>query len=284
MAKPNLYATPGTRGKKVSLSKIDSAFSADLNKARGAEVLISLGEELNRLQELLYAASTHAVLVVLQGMDTSGKDGTIRHVMKWFNPQGCRVENFKVPTSEELAHDFLWRVHKVTPEHGQITVFNRSHYEDVLAARVLKLAPEKEWRKRYEKINEFEELLSENKTIIAKFFLHISKAEQEKRLLAREAAAEKSWKLSVGDWENRKLWSDYQRAYEDALGECSTPQAPWHVIPADKKWFRNVAVAQALVETLRPIKKEWSEVLNTQSKARLEELKRFRSSQPQGAP
>ncbi len=277
MAKTNLYATPIAPGKKVSLSKIDSNFSADLNKAQGEEKLAALGEELNRLQELLYAASTHALLIVLQGMDTSGKDGAIRHVMKFFNPQGCRVESFKVPTSEELAHDFLWRVHKVTPARGQITVFNRSHYEDVLVTRVHKLIEKNVWKKRYEQINEFEELLTENKTIVVKFFLHISKDEQEERLLAREAETEKAWKLSTGDWEQRKFWDNYQRAYEDALSECSTPAAPWFIVPANKKWFRNIAVAQTLVEMLRGYESEWERVLSVQSKARLEELKKYRA-------
>lgn len=276
--KPPAYATPVMPGKKVSLHKIDAAFTADLDKARAETELQAVGAELNRLQALLYAADTHALLIVLQGMDTAGKDGTIRHVTKFFNPQGCRIESFKVPTPQERAHDFLWRVHKVAPARGQITVFNRSHYEDVLAARVLNLVPEKIWRKRYNQINEWEELLLENNTLIVKFFLHISPQEQEKRLLAREAEPEKAWKLSVADWENRKLWDDYQRAYEDALSACSTRDAPWHVIPADKKWFRNLAVAQALIEKLQAYESQWKEVLDAQSKARVDELKAFRES------
>lgn len=276
MAKTSSYATPVAPGKKVQLSKIDSSFHDGLDKAQGELELSQLGDELNRLQELLYAASTHALLVVLQGMDTSGKDGAIRHVMKFFNPQGCQIESFKVPSSEELSHDYLWRVHKVAPARGQIVVFNRSHYEDVLVTRVQKLVEEKVWKKRYEQINEFEELLTENKTIVVKFFLHISKEEQEKRLMAREADVEKAYKLSTSDWEQRKLWNAYQDACEDALEQCSTPAAPWYVVPADKKWFRNLAVAQALVETLCAHEDEWEGVLRKESKARVAELKAFR--------
>lgn len=263
-------------GKKIQLSKVDPSFVAGLRKAQGAELLAVMGEELNHLQELLFAAGTHSLLVVLQGMDTSGKDGTIRHVMKYFNPQGCRVQNFKVPSTEELAHDFLWRVHRVTPSRGQVTVFNRSHYEDVVAVRVQKLAPDEVWKGRYGHINAFENLLSDNRTIVLKFFLHISSDEQEKRLLAREAETEKAWKLSVGDWQQRKLWDDYQRAYEDVLCECSTPAAPWMIVPADKKWFRNLAVAQVLIETLRVYENQWEEVLAQRSKEKLAELKNFR--------
>jgi PPK2 family polyphosphate:nucleotide phosphotransferase len=257
---------------------VDSSFTAGLVKAQGEELLASLGDELNRLQELLFAAGTHSLLIVLQGMDTSGKDGAIRHVMKYFNPQGCRVESFKAPSSEELAHDFLWRIHKVTPARGQVAVFNRSHYEDILAVRVQKLAEREVWEERYQRINEFESLLMENNTLIVKIFLHISKEEQEKRLLAREAETEKSWKLNIGDWEQRKFWSTYQQAYEDVFRKCSTPAAPWLIVPADKKWFRNLAIAQTLVETLGAYESDWERVLAAQSKTKLAELKKFRES------
>ena len=263
---------------KVLLSQIDTTQTAGLQKEEGQKQFAAVGEELTRLQELLYAAGIHSLLVVLQGMDTAGKDGTIRNVGRFINPQGCRVESFKVPTPEELAHDFLWRVHKVTPGRGQVTIFNRSHYEDVLAARVLSLVPEDLWRKRYEQINLFEKLLAENNTIIVKFFLHICRNEQEKRLLAREEKPEKAWKLSVGDWENRNLWDDYQAAYQDAINNCSTEYAAWHIVPADKKWFRNLAVAQTLVETLRKHEAGWSDVLSAQSKERLQELQAYRKS------
>jgi len=270
------YAIRIEAGQKNSLTKIPTAAPRELNKEIALEKLEALGRELNRLQELLYAAGTHSLLLVLQGMDTSGKDGTIRGVMNYVNPQGCRVESFKVPNSEELAHDFLWRVHRVTPAKGMIAVFNRSHYEDVLVVRVQNLAPEKVWKARYEQINNFETLLAQNNTIIVKCFLHISKEEQEERLMAREAEAEKAWKLSVGDWENRQYWDDYQKASHDALTKCSTEHAPWHVIPADKKWFRNLAVAQLLVEILKPYEKEWKKVLAQRSEAGIAELKAFR--------
>jgi PPK2 family polyphosphate:nucleotide phosphotransferase len=270
------YVTYATPRKKSSLEKVDPAFTAKLAKSQGEELLESLGEELNRLQELLFAAGTHSLLVVLQGMDTAGKDGAIRHVMKYFNPQGCRVESFKAPTSEELAHDFLWRVHKVTPARGQVTVFNRSHYEDIVAVRVQKLAGREVWEKRYQRINEFESLLIENNTLIVKFFLHISKEEQEERLLEREAETEKEWKLNVGDWEQRKLWSAYQQAYEDVFHRCSTPAAPWLIVPADKKWFRNLAIARTLVDTLSAHERDWERVLTAESKTKLAELKKFR--------
>ena len=272
------YAIKVNPDKKFQLSKIETSPKTDETKESAIEKLKVLGEELNHLQELLHAAGTHSLLVVLQGMDTSGKDGAIRGVMKNFNPQGCRVETFKVPISEELAHDFLWRIHQVTPPHGQIVVFNRSHYEDVLVVRVQKLAPPEVWKARYDHINNFENLLAAQNTIIVKCFLHISKDEQEKRLLAREAEVEKAWKLTVNDWEQREFWSDYQDAYQDALANCSTPFAPWFVLPADRKWFRNLALAEVLVEALKPHKKEWLEALDKRSKKSLEELKAFRAS------
>ena len=273
------YAIEIKPGKQVQLSKIETSAHADETKESAAAKLIALGEQLNHLQEMLYAAGTHSLLVVLQGMDTSGKDGAIRGVMRYFNPQGCRVESFKAPSSEELAHDFLWRVHKVTPSRGVVGVFNRSHYEDVLASRVQKLVPEKVWKARYRQINNFEESLAQNNTIIVKAFLHISEDEQEKRLLAREADIEKAWKLAVNDWEQRRLWSHYQSAYEDAIGKCSTPAAPWFVLPADRKWFRNLALAELLVETLKPYEKEWRGVLDAHSKKSLEELKAYRAGE-----
>ena len=275
MAK-NSYTVRVAGGKKVALSKIDTSFTAGLDKAAAPKELEALRAELERLQELLFAAHTHSLLIVLQGMDTSGKDGAIRGALGGFNPQGCRVETFKVPTAEELGHDFLWRVHKVTPVLGQVTIFNRSHYEDVLVVRVHNLVEQKVWQKRYDHINRFEELLTDSNTIVVKFFLHISKQEQEERLLAREADTEKAWKLSVGDWQQREYWSDYQRAYEDALTQCSTNHAPWHVVPADKKWFRNVAIAKTLVEMLSSYESCWKKKLAMESKARLAELKAYR--------
>jgi len=207
-------------------------------------------ERLTDLQEMLYAQGKHALLIVLQGMDTSGKDGTIKHVMGAFNPQGVQVSPFKVPTEEELSHDFLWRVHKITPRRRMIGIFNRSHYEDVLVVRVLKLAPENVWRRRYEHINAFERLLADNGVTIVKFFLHISRAEQARRFRKRQQKPSKQWKFSPGDLETRKLWDDYVAAFEDALTKCNTDYAPWYIIPANHKWFRNLVVSDILVRTM----------------------------------
>ncbi len=270
------YAIRIAAGRKSTLDKIPTGAPDELNKELAHEALGEVGQELNRLQELLYAAGTHSLLLVLQGMDTSGKDGTIRGVMNFVNPQGSRIESFKSPSSEELAHDFLWRVHRVTPAKGMIAVFNRSHYEDVLIVRVQKMVPDKVWKARYEQINDFEKMLAHNNTIIVKCFLHISKEEQEKRLMAREAEVEKAWKLSVADWEQRQYWNEYQTANHDVLTKCSTDYAPWHVIPADKKWFRNLAVAQLVMETLKPYEKEWKKELAKRSEAGIAELKAYR--------
>jgi PPK2 family polyphosphate:nucleotide phosphotransferase len=207
--------------------------------------------ELDRLQELLYADGRYALLIVLQGMDTSGKDGTVRHVFEGVNPQGVRVRSFKAPTPEEASHDFLWRVHPHAPGKGEIAIFNRSQYEDVLAARVHRSVPVAEWSKRFDEINAFERELKHEGTTVLKFFLHISRAEQTRRLQARIDDPTKQWKLSPSDLQERKLWSAYMRAYEAMLGRTSTPAAPWYIVPADHKWFRNLVVSTVLVETLR---------------------------------
>jgi PPK2 family polyphosphate:nucleotide phosphotransferase len=264
---------PGTR---VRLKDYDPAESGGMDKAAGVARFAELNAELDVLQEELHAAGANSVLMVLQGMDTSGKDGAIRAVMRNLNPQGVRVESFKVPTDEELAHDFLWRVHKVTPGKGQFGVFNRSHYEDVLVVRVHDLAPEKVWQARYEHINQFEALLADSGTIILKFFLHISKKEQEERLHEREEEVGKAWKLSAGDWREREKWDAYQEAYEDALSKCSTKAAPWYVVPADRKWFRNLAITEALVHTLGGYRDDWKAALEELSQAKLAELAAYR--------
>src|SRR5262245_44291422 len=270
-------------GKKVKLKDYDPNYNAGLDREAGKTEFANLNGELDVLQEELYAAGLHSVLMVLQGMDTSGKDGAIRNVLLNVNPQGCRVESFKVPTAEELAHDFLWRVHKVAPPKGILGVFNRSHYEDVLVVRVHKLAPEQVWKARYDQINNFERLLADNGTIILKFFLHISKDEQEQRLLAREQEVEKAWKLSAGDWRERTYWDDYQKAYEDALSRCSTDQAPWYVVPANRKWFRNLAISEALVMRLKEYRGEWRvalKQLSERGRAELAALRAEKSNQP----
>jgi PPK2 family polyphosphate:nucleotide phosphotransferase len=201
----------------------------------------------------LYAENRRALLLVLQGMDTAGKDGTIRHVMSGINPQMCQVVPFKQPSPEELDHDFLWRIHRAVPRRGNIGIFNRSQYEDVLVVRVHNLVPEAQWRARYDRINEFERLLTDGGVTIVKCFLHISKDEQRERLQARLDDATKRWKFSKGDLAERKLWDDYQQAYEDALTRCNTEHAPWHVIPADRKWYRNLVISELLRNTLEEI-------------------------------
>ena len=246
---------------EVAIGDLPTAANGGLTKAQGEERLAELSEELDELQELLYAAGRHALLIVLQGMDASGKDGTIRTAFAAMDPQGVRVAGFKAPTPEDLAHDFLWRVHQATPERGMVTIFNRSHYEDVLVARVKDLVSEQVWRRRYDQINTFERLLTENDTLIAKFFLHISQDEQHERLLAREDDVRKAWKLSAGDWQERRRWDAYQTAYQDVLRKCSTSSAPWYVVPADRKWYRNLAVAETVVELLRPHREGWLESL-----------------------
>jgi len=264
----------------VDLSSIDPGFTGDWKRADAQARLQELRAELETLQLLLWGAATQSVLIVLQGMDTSGKDSTIRWVLSGVSPQGCEVVAFKVPTYEEAGHDFLWRVHQRTPRRGVIGVFNRSHYEDVLAARVRKLVPQAVWSQRFDRINQFEELLVENGTILLKFFLHISKKEQAKRLLERERVPEKSWKLAVSDWEDREQWHDYLVAYEEVLRRCSTAVAPWHIVPADKKWSRNLAVASTIVSALRAYRDVWLETLSAQSRERLEELRAFREGKP----
>lgn len=260
-------------GSKVKLGDYDPNFKdKDSHHTDADKELAQLSDELSELQELLAAAQHQSLLVVLQGMDTSGKDGTIRHVLSHVNPQGCEVHSFKEPTSEELAHDFLWRVHKVTPPKGKMGIFNRSQYEDVLIARVHNLVPEEVWSRRYQEINHFEKLLANNGTIILKFFLHISKDEQERRLLAREQDKDKAWKLSASDWAERKYWDAYQEAYEDAISKCSTDEAPWYIVPANHKWYRNLVVAHTLVHVMRQYKDEWQTELEARGKRELELL------------
>jgi PPK2 family polyphosphate:nucleotide phosphotransferase len=263
---------------KIKLKDFDPREDAGLKRHEAEKQTARLIEELVELQELLYAARRQSVLVILQGRDTSGKDGTIRHVAGPLDSQGCTVASFKVPTEEELAHDFLWRIHARTPPAGHIQIFNRSHYEDVLVARVRKLVAKQVWRSRYEQINAFERLLADSSTIILKFYLHISRDEQEERLLKREEDPTKSWKLSVGDWKEREYWDDYTVAYEDALNRCCTKDAPWLIVPADKKWFRNLAVAETLRDTLMPYRESWMERLEEVGREGRKEVEEYRRS------
>lgn len=244
----NRYRVPPAT--KFRLHDCDPADTWKFNKPDAAHRLARNVTRLAELQVRLYAENQRAVLIVLQAMDAGGKDGTIRHVLSGINPQGCRVTSFKAPTAEELAHDFLWRIHRAVPRSGEIGVFNRSHYEDVLVVRVHNLVPQAVWAGRYDQINQFERLLAANQVVVLKFFLHISREEQRERLQARLADPTKNWKFDPGDLAERKHWTAYQRAYEIALRRCSTAWAPWFVIPANKKWFRNLAVSEILVETL----------------------------------
>jgi len=209
---------------------------------------------LRELQHLLYADRRYSLLIVLQALDAGGKDGTIRHVMSGVNPQGCEVTSFKAPSTSDLAHDYLWRIHHCVPQLGNIGIFNRSHYEDVLIVRVHRLVPEEIWSKRYRQINDFERMLTQNGTTILKFFLHISKDEQRRRFEARMQDSSRNWKLSLPDFEERQHWDEYQAAYEDALRKCSTKWAPWYVIPADRKWLRNHIIADLIVRALDNMK------------------------------
>ncbi|PZA06721.1 MULTISPECIES: polyphosphate kinase 2 family protein [unclassified Meiothermus] len=222
----------------------------DGGKAKALAELERLSTRLGQLQEQLYAERQHRVLVILQGMDTSGKDGTIRHVFKHIDPLGVRAVAFKAPTPPELERDYLWRVHPHVPANGELVIFNRSHYEDVLVVRVHGLVPKAVWSRRYEHINAFEKMLVDEGTTVLKFFLHISKQEQKKRLLERLKEPDKRWKFNPQDLVERGYWEDYMQAYQDVLDKTHTPYAPWHVIPADRKWYRNLRVCQRLVEVL----------------------------------
>jgi PPK2 family polyphosphate:nucleotide phosphotransferase len=271
-------------GSKVKLKDYDPNYVDEhTDPALARAELEILGAELGELQELLAAAQHHSLLVVLQGMDASGKADTIFQVLSQVNPQGCEVRSFKAPTLRELAHDFLWRVHRMTPGRGIITIFNRSHYEDVLIVRVRNLVPQEVWSQYYAAINDFEDLLTQNDMIILKFYLHMSNEEQERRLLARQKDRTDAWKLSAADWAERKYWDAYQEAYEDALSRCSTNEAPWYIVPANEKWYRNLLVARTLVHTLRPYKAQWLDKLVVRGKqelARIEQMQKGAAQKP----
>ncbi|HEX2864174.1 MAG TPA: polyphosphate kinase 2 family protein [Deinococcales bacterium] len=241
-------------GETVKLRDLDPSdngkMTGDVGKAKAELDTAKLCAKLERLQELLYATGTHALLVVLQAMDAGGKDGTVKHVMEGLNPAGVRVVSFKAPTPEELGHDFLWRVHAQVPRKGMIGIFNRSHYEDVLITRVHGLVSDKAAEKRFRNINDFERLLTESGTVIQKFFLHISKDEQRQRMEDRLSDPEKHWKFNPGDLGERDRWDDYMEAYEEAISATSTKHAPWHVVPSNQKWYRNYVVASCLVDAL----------------------------------
>jgi PPK2 family polyphosphate:nucleotide phosphotransferase len=253
----SLRVPPGSRAR---LARRDPAATFGWEKAAAETELAKQLSRLAELQDRFWAESKRAVLVVLQGIDSAGKDGTINKVMEAFNPQGCPVTSFKVPSTEELAHDYLWRVHRSVPRKGEIGIFNRSHYEDVLVVRVHDLVPKAVWSKRYDQINAFEQHLTATGTTIVKFFLSIDKDEQRKRFQARYDDPTKRWKFAMGDLEERKRWDDYQAAFEDALSRTSTAAAPWYVIPANRKWFRNLAVATILASTIADLRPQYPPV------------------------
>jgi PPK2 family polyphosphate:nucleotide phosphotransferase len=245
---PRYRVEPGNRFKLADVNSDESeGYESKKDIAKELDVQ---RERIAALQERLYAEGKQALLIVLQAMDTGGKDGTIKGVFRGVNPQGCQVWSFKVPTPEELARDFLWRYHQKVPAKGMISIFNRSHYEDVLVVRVKDLVPEEVWQARYALINEFEQMLTINGTIVLKFYLHISKEEQKERLQSRLEEPEKRWKFAIADLAERSRWDQYMTAFEDAINRCSTPYAPWYVIPANKKWYRNLVVARTIADTL----------------------------------
>ena len=244
-----------TEGKKINLQKLSPEYDFSINEKKAEYVLKqNLKKRMSDLQYRLYAERKKALLIVFQGIDTSGKDSTIRHVISAFNPQSCTVKAFKEPTTEDLSHDFLWRIHKSAPAKGEIVIFNRSHYEDIIQPRVHKTIHKSIWSQRYEHINAFEKCLSDSNIKIIKFFLHISKEEQRKRLEERLNDPSKHWKVSERDMEDRKFWSSYTVAYQDIIKRCSNTWAPWYIIPANKKWFRNLAVGLIIVDTIERMK------------------------------
>ncbi len=256
MCKPITFSS----GKKIELKEIDPRkIDGDWDKESAAARISENTEESRHLAYRLYAENKRALLLVLQGMDTAGKDGTIRTVMTGINPQSCQITPFKQPSTEELDHDFLWRIHKAVPRRGNIGIFNRSHYEDVLVVRVHNLVPKEEWQGRYNRINEFEDMICEGGVKIVKCFLHVSKEEQKERLQARLDTPHKRWKFSKADLSERKLWDNYQQAYESALNKCNTKHAPWNIIPADRKWYRNLVVSELLRKTLEEMNPQFPE-------------------------
>jgi PPK2 family polyphosphate:nucleotide phosphotransferase len=241
-------------GEKIRLKDFDPQFGAKHEKKKSAlRKIEKLKKRMDELQFDLYAENKRSLLICLQAPDAGGKDGVVRHVIGAMNPQGCRVASFKQPTPEELAHDFLWRIEHQTPRRGEVAIFNRSHYEDVLVVRVHSLVPKKVWSKRYEQINDLERRLAANNTHILKFFLHISKEEQLERFEQRLDDPARHWKISESDYSEREYWDDYQDAYQDAINKCTTDDAPWFVIPSDHKWFRNLAISHIIVETMEKL-------------------------------
>ena len=254
----------------IRLQDFDPNFHDGLDKDATREKTTKLCQRIGELQQLLHANADRSVVVLLQGMDTSGKDGAAKNLLEFVNPAGVETTNFKAPSAEERAHDYLWRVHRALPRHGSIGVFNRSHYEEVLIVRVMKLQPEKVWRVRYDQINDFEKYLGENRVILLKFFLHISKQEQAERLQARLDDLRKNWKFETGDLVMRTRWSQFQGAYEDAINKCSTSWAPWYIVPANRKWYRDYVIARTVVDALESLKLKWPKPREDLSKIKID--------------
>jgi PPK2 family polyphosphate:nucleotide phosphotransferase len=267
---------------KPRLNSISAEPPKGMTRDKAEKRFAALGQELFELQDAMFGAKVHSVMVVLQGRDSAGKDGTIKHVVGCLNPRGVNVVSFGVPTAEEREHDFLWRVHRHAPRLGEFSIFNRSHYEDVLVVRVHDLVPKKLWKQRFGHIADFEELLAEHGAIILKYFLHITKSEQEERLLEREKEAETAWKLNPNDWKERDYWDEYTEAYEDAISRTAARHAPWTVVPANAKWYRNLVIAESIVSALRDHKKNWARRLKEMGKAGRMELDDYRAQHADG--
>jgi PPK2 family polyphosphate:nucleotide phosphotransferase len=264
-------------GGKVRLAGISAEPPKGMTREKAEKRFASLGKELFELQDAMFGAKLHSVLVVLQGRDSAGKDGSIKHVVGCLNPRGVSVTSFNVPTPEEREHDFLWRVHRHTPRLGEFSIFNRSHYEDVLAVRVHRLAPKKLWRARFDHIVDFEKLLAEHGTLVLKYFLHITKEEQLERLLEREDKPGTAWKLNTGDWRDRDHWKAYTEAYEDAISKTAARHAPWIVVPANAKWYRNLVIAESVADALRGHRAQWAKKLEDMGKAGKAALEAYRA-------
>jgi PPK2 family polyphosphate:nucleotide phosphotransferase len=269
---------------KVRLDDISEEPPEDIGKHEAKERFEELNQELFGLQDLMWGSRTHSVLMVLQGRDAAGKDGAVKHVVGALNPRGVGVTSFGMPTPLELRHDFLWRVHQRTPATGEVAIFNRSHYEDVLVVRVKKLALRPIWKERYELINAFERTLVQGNCIILKYFLHITEDEQEKRLLAREKDPTDAWKLNLEDWKERDLWDEFTAAYEDAIGRCAARHAPWIVVPANAKWYRDLVIAESLAAALRPYRKRWLKTLDDEGRLKRRDLKEWRAARRATTP
>ena len=269
-------------GRKLRLDDISAEPPKGMTKEKAQKRFVSLAEEMFKLQDAMFGAKLHGVLVVLQGRDGAGKDGAIKHVVGQLNPRGVAVTSFGVPTLEERQHDFLWRVHRHAPRLGEFSIFNRSHYEDVLVVRVHDLVPKKLWKARYDHIADFEEMLAQHGTIVLKYFLHITREEQEQRLLDREKDPETSWKLNPNDWKERDYWDEYTEAYEEAISRTAAPHAPWTIVPANAKWYRNLVIAESIAAALSERRKDWRKKLEEMGRAGRAELEAYRDQLGKG--